>query len=65
MLARVCTRAEGPYPTVGQSDVNPGAFQVPSILTVIVVDGEGEIVGRYVGTVSGIAQQLDVHRGVA
>lgn len=49
-----------PFPSVfDKSDENPGAFLVPAIPTTIVVNGAGKIVGRYVGTVSGISQKLD------
>jgi thiol-disulfide isomerase/thioredoxin len=49
-----------PFPSVfDKSGVNPGAFLVPAIPTTIVVNGTGKIVGRYVGTVSGISQKLD------
>lgn len=49
-----------PFPSVfDRSDVNPGAFLVPAIPTTIVVNSAGKIVGRYVGTVSGISQKLD------
>lgn len=49
-----------PFPSVfDQSYVNARAFQVPAIPTTIVVNSEGQIVGRYLGTVSGISQKLD------
>jgi thiol-disulfide isomerase/thioredoxin len=49
------------YPSVfDSSNVNPQAFQVPAVPTTIVLNGKGAIVGRYLGTVSGISKQVDV-----
>jgi thiol-disulfide isomerase/thioredoxin len=49
------------YPSVfDSSNVNPQAFQAPAVPTTIVLNGKGAIVGRYLGTVSGISKQLDV-----
>jgi thiol-disulfide isomerase/thioredoxin len=49
------------YPSVVDplsADSQP--FQVPAVPTTIVLNGKGAIVGRYLGTVSGISKQLDV-----
>ncbi|MEO8899848.1 MAG: TlpA disulfide reductase family protein [Candidatus Dormibacter sp.] len=48
------------YPSVvdASSDI-AAAFGVGAPPTVIVVDQRGRIVGRYLGTVTGVAQQLD------
>jgi len=49
-----------PYPSVfDPSSANTAPFRVDAPPTIIVVDGHGEVVGRYLGTVSGVAQQLD------
>lgn len=48
------------YPSVFDPlSANTAPFQVDAPPTAIVVDGKGQVVGRFLGTVSGIAQQLD------
>lgn len=48
------------YPSVFDlPGANAAAYQVEAPPTVIVVDGSGQVVGRYLGTVTGVAAQLD------
>lgn len=48
-----------PYPSVfDQLGVNIQSFHVVAIPATIVLNSTGEIVGRYLGTVSGISQRL-------
>lgn len=48
------------YPSVlDPSGANPQSFQVPAVPTTMILNGKGAIVGRYLGTVSGLSHQLD------
>lgn len=48
------------YPSVfDPSGANMSSYGEPAIPTIVVVDGKGTIVGRYLGTVSGVSQKLD------
>lgn len=48
------------YPSVfDPSSSNTGPYQVGAPPTIIIVNAKGQIVGRYLGTVTGISQQLD------
>ena len=54
------TELKVPYPSVfDPSSTNTGPFQVNAPPTTIVVDGDGRVVGRYLGTLTGVAEQLD------
>jgi cytochrome c biogenesis protein CcmG/thiol:disulfide interchange protein DsbE len=42
------------------SGTNSGPYQVDAPPTIVVVSANGQIVGRYLGTLSGISEQLDI-----